>query len=171
MTLLSDTLRAVNSDRRYSKIFVTMKGKVKQEKPIRRIRKSWGRWFPERSMICTPTLVALARRSPCPTHVRSLGVTFHPTPPARHIDASRFCADEKNARLREHFFDSWRKGWDSNPRYGRTVNQISSLAHSTTLPPFLYPSRGRKPHKNTTHTRYPAIVRTRRGRKRRSPRL
>ncbi len=29
----------------------------------------------------------------------------------------------------------WRRGWDSNPRYGRTVNQISSLAHSTTLPP------------------------------------
>jgi hypothetical protein len=31
----------------------------------------------------------------------------------------------------------WRRGWDSNPRYGRTVNQISSLAHSTTLPPLL----------------------------------
>lgn len=33
-------------------------------------------------------------------------------------------------------FQNWRKGWDSNPRYGKTVNQISSLAHSTTLPPF-----------------------------------
>ena len=29
----------------------------------------------------------------------------------------------------------WWRGWDSNPRYGETVNQISSLAHSTTLPP------------------------------------
>ena len=31
---------------------------------------------------------------------------------------------------------SWRKGWDSNPRYGITVYRISSPAHSTTLPPF-----------------------------------
>jgi hypothetical protein len=31
----------------------------------------------------------------------------------------------------------WRKGWDSNPRYGITVHRISSPAHSTTLPPFL----------------------------------
>src|SRR5204863_7772000 len=30
---------------------------------------------------------------------------------------------------------TWWRGWDSNPRYGETVNQISSLAHSTTLPP------------------------------------
>ena len=30
----------------------------------------------------------------------------------------------------------WRKGWDSNPRYGITVYRISSPAHSTSLPPF-----------------------------------
>lgn len=30
----------------------------------------------------------------------------------------------------------WRKGRDSNPRYGITVNRISSPAHSTSLPPF-----------------------------------
>ena len=30
----------------------------------------------------------------------------------------------------------WRKGRDSNPRYGRPVYRISSPAHSTTLPPF-----------------------------------
>ncbi len=30
----------------------------------------------------------------------------------------------------------WRKGWDSNPRYSKTVNRISNPAHSTTLPPF-----------------------------------
>ena len=29
----------------------------------------------------------------------------------------------------------WRRGWDSNPRYSRGVNRISSPAHSTTLPP------------------------------------
>ena len=35
-------------------------------------------------------------------------------------------------RGRLHF---WRRGWDSNPRYGNTVNRISNPAHSTTLPP------------------------------------
>ena len=30
---------------------------------------------------------------------------------------------------------SWRRGWDSNPRYGKTVHRISNPAHSTTLPP------------------------------------
>ena len=29
----------------------------------------------------------------------------------------------------------WRRGWDSNPRYGRTVHLISNQAHSTTLAP------------------------------------
>lgn len=29
----------------------------------------------------------------------------------------------------------WRRGWDSNPRYGVTVRLISSQVHSTTLPP------------------------------------
>jgi membrane-bound lytic murein transglycosylase F len=29
----------------------------------------------------------------------------------------------------------WRRGWDSNPRYGKTVRLISSQVHSTTLPP------------------------------------
>ena len=31
----------------------------------------------------------------------------------------------------------WRRGWDSNPRYGRTVHLISSQAHSTSLAPLL----------------------------------
>src|SRR5436190_24215997 len=31
----------------------------------------------------------------------------------------------------------WRRGSDSNPRYGITVHRISSPAHSTTLPPLL----------------------------------
>ena len=39
----------------------------------------------------------------------------------------------------------WRRGWDSNPRYGRTVHLISNQAHSTTLAPLLnsalYPLR------------------------------
>ena len=29
----------------------------------------------------------------------------------------------------------WRRGWDSNPRYGVTVHLISNQAHSTTLAP------------------------------------
>ena len=32
-------------------------------------------------------------------------------------------------------FIFWRRGWDSNPRYGRTVHLISNQAHSTTLAP------------------------------------
>ena len=36
---------------------------------------------------------------------------------------------------RLHF---WRRGWDSNPRYGETVNRISNPAHSTTLPPLRF---------------------------------
>jgi hypothetical protein len=43
--------------------------------------------------------------------------------------------------LRTHF---WRKGRDSNPRYGETVHRISSPAHSTTLPPFRMWSRLRE---------------------------
>jgi hypothetical protein len=44
------------------------------------------------------------------------------------------------------FSESWRRGWDSNPRYGETVRLISSQVHSTTLPPlrdtaFLLPLR------------------------------
>lgn len=34
-------------------------------------------------------------------------------------------------------FVFWRRGWDSNPRYGETVRLISSQVHSTTLPPLL----------------------------------
>src|SRR5690606_27759438 len=33
----------------------------------------------------------------------------------------------------------WRRGWDSNPRYGETVRLISSQVHSTTLPPLRCP--------------------------------
>jgi hypothetical protein len=39
---------------------------------------------------------------------------------------------------------NWRRGWDSNPRYGRTVHLISNQAHSTTLAP-LHSVRGWKP--------------------------
>src|SRR5437879_3241813 len=34
-----------------------------------------------------------------------------------------------------HATSSWRRGRDSNPRYGDTVRLISSQVHSTTLPP------------------------------------
>lgn len=48
-------------------------------------------------------------------------------------------------RIRKKALDSksrafhriWRRGWDSNPRYGETVRLISSQVHSTTLPPLL----------------------------------
>ena len=40
---------------------------------------------------------------------------------------------------------SWRRGWDSNPRYGKTVHRISNPAHSTTLPPLLSGATSRKP--------------------------
>jgi hypothetical protein len=32
--------------------------------------------------------------------------------------------------------ESWRKGRDSNPRYGISVCRLSRAVHSTTLPPF-----------------------------------
>ncbi len=38
------------------------------------------------------------------------------------------------------FSVSWRRGWDSNPRYGKTVRLISSQVHSTTLPPLRLPT-------------------------------
>src|SRR5690348_16374995 len=41
--------------------------------------------------------------------------------------------ETENARKGRFRF--WRRGWDSNPRYGKTVNRISNPAHSTTLPP------------------------------------
>src|SRR5690348_1009988 len=45
----------------------------------------------------------------------------------------RHCPETQNAHKgRLHY---WRRGWDSNPRYGITVNRISNPAHSTTLPP------------------------------------
>src|SRR5215467_5328031 len=39
-------------------------------------------------------------------------------------------------------FYVWRRGWDSNPRYGKTVHRISNPAHSTTLPPLRGASKG-----------------------------
>jgi hypothetical protein len=42
--------------------------------------------------------------------------------------------ENKMAPQGGHFI-FWRRGWDSNPRYGRTVHLISSQAHSTTLAP------------------------------------
>ena len=45
-------------------------------------------------------------------------------------------AHKTKARESRAFFIKWRKGRDSNPRYGITVYRISSPAHSTTLPPF-----------------------------------
>lgn len=41
-----------------------------------------------------------------------------------------------SGKLLSGFFESWRKEWDLNPRYGITVYRISSPAHSTTLPSF-----------------------------------
>src|SRR5690606_16103675 len=50
----------------------------------------------------------------------------------------RDLGQEKSPRWRAlEFF--WRKGRDSNPRYGKPVYRISSPAHSTTLPPFREP--------------------------------
>src|ERR1700744_5109215 len=40
-----------------------------------------------------------------------------------------------NGRKSVRYTSNWRRGWDSNPRYGKTVNRISNPAHSTTLPP------------------------------------
>ena len=55
---------------------------------------------------------------------------FHPLERA-HAERTKTKARESRA-----FFIRWRKGRDSNPRYGITVYRISSPAHSTTLPPF-----------------------------------
>ena len=41
----------------------------------------------------------------------------------------------KKPPFRGGLFCYWRRGWDSNPRYGRTVHLISNQAHSTTLAP------------------------------------
>ena len=56
-------------------------------------------------------------------------------PPSRSTNAA--CAASAAARSGPATAgrNDWWRGWDSNPRYGETVNQISSLAHSTTLPP------------------------------------
>ena len=42
---------------------------------------------------------------------------------------------ENKKAPRGGLFIFWRRGWDSNPRYGRTVHLISNQAHSTTLAP------------------------------------
>ncbi len=49
------------------------------------------------------------------------------TPHIRFVGSNPTCA---NIAITD-----WRRGWDSNPRYGETVNRISNPAHSTTLPP------------------------------------
>ncbi len=42
--------------------------------------------------------------------------------------------DQKRGR-KDPIFNFWRRGWDSNPRYGKTVHLISNQDHSTTLAP------------------------------------
>jgi hypothetical protein len=44
---------------------------------------------------------------------------------------------QKCKRPRMGPFTFWRRGGDSNPRYGRTAHLISNQAHSTTLAPLL----------------------------------
>gem|GEM_PF-3897443 len=58
---------------------------------------------------------------PCGALFESYGQTLDPSKYARNCLRHSVC---------------WRKGWDSNPRYGITVYRISSPAHSTSLPPF-----------------------------------
>lgn len=67
-----------------------------------------------------------------------------PTPPlaCRHRIRNRHAArTAQNEKPLDPFgsrgFVFWRRGWDSNPRYGETVRLISSQVHSTTLPPLL----------------------------------
>src|SRR6185312_15153379 len=53
--------------------------------------------------------------------------------PSGFVHATPFAGNKK--RPQGAFFCFWRRGCDSNPRYGNTVNRISNPAHSTTLPP------------------------------------
>ena len=79
--------------------------------------------------------------------IDSLASRAHPcgAPSASKI-AARFCrtgvsslpsAGNQKWGHKGPIFNFWRRGWDSNPRYGRTVHLISSQAHSTTLAPLL----------------------------------
>jgi hypothetical protein len=56
--------------------------------------------------------------------------------PHRRTAKGFFLTQKRKTGRMARLLMSWRKGWDSNPRYGITVHRISSPAHSTTLPPF-----------------------------------
>src|SRR6185312_2609084 len=84
-----------------------------------------------------------ARRRPNPRWRRRVGLfgaargcpILFPTKLSNQVGSSTppRSTETRNAHKgRLHF---WRRGWDSNPRYGITVNRISNPAHSTTLPP------------------------------------
>ena len=45
---------------------------------------------------------------------------------------------------------NWRRGWDSNPRYGITVCRISSPVQSTTLPPLRFRSKRRRDYSRSS---------------------
>ncbi len=60
--------------------------------------------------------------------------------PASESDAGLFDVALSVGKPTKHpkllfLLGNWRRGWDSNPRYGETVRLISSQVHSTTLPP------------------------------------
>jgi hypothetical protein len=61
----------------------------------------------------------------------------NPTNPTRKPLACSSPWKIKKPACAGFFIEYWRRGWDSNPRYGKTVRLISSQVHSTTLPPLL----------------------------------
>ena len=73
---------------------------------------------------------------------RELGNSCRRAPYRANFNTQVFASDRRKRRtpnsqtVRGSELGLWRKGWDSNPRYGITVYRISSPAHSTSLPPF-----------------------------------
>lgn len=73
---------------------------------------------------------------------RELGNGCRRAPYRANFNTQVFASDRRKRRtpnsqtVRGSELGLWRKGWDSNPRYGITVYRISSPAHSTSLPPF-----------------------------------
>jgi hypothetical protein len=71
------------------------------------------------------------------THPEHQGVS------KRHLIVDLLAGKQKTPQVFDFtgFSDQfWRRGWDSNPRYGGTVRLISSQVQSTTLPPLRCPA-------------------------------
>ena len=86
--------------------------------------------------------VGCARRPPEPRPAHATRAPGQPS--AVQIRSRRICrtsgfvhqpSPETQTAPTGPFAFLWRRGWDSNPRYGKTVHRISNPAHSTTLPP------------------------------------